>query len=235
MLPGTGSVNFLTWEALSWNIALLKDYQVSTTADTPFPPSVPFLMPFLDVRPQWLLVSHWFVTIPMFFPHYKEWPGQLHHWPPALPAGSVTERDYSVFLSGAVWGNWPGPKKLLRHFFGVGGVSECLFNCVLTMNPTLYCQHHTLLHLFLTTVRKADTGLLASLSRCKTGGPESSESGRAGLESQPPPLRSSRFKPAQDLFYHLNFTPNPSPKLITVPSISFLERAGSEKEKKKCK
>lgn len=39
-LPGIGSVNFLTREALSWNIALLKDYPVSITADTPFPLSV---------------------------------------------------------------------------------------------------------------------------------------------------------------------------------------------------
>lgn len=108
--------------------------------------------------------------------------------------------------------NWLGPKKLPRHFFGVGGVSECLLNCSLTMNPTLYCEHHTLLHLFHTTIRQVDTGLLVSLSRCKTGGPESSRSGWAGLESQPPPLQGSCFKPTQDLFYHLNFTPNPSPK-----------------------
>lgn len=47
---GTGSGNFLTQEALSWNIALLKDNEVSSTADTPFP-LCPFLKPFLDVRP----------------------------------------------------------------------------------------------------------------------------------------------------------------------------------------
>ena len=45
MSQGTGSGNFLTREALSWNIALLKDNKVSSTADTPFP-LCPFLRPF---------------------------------------------------------------------------------------------------------------------------------------------------------------------------------------------
>lgn len=112
MFQGLGSGNFLTQEALSWNMALLKDNLLSTTADTPFP-LCPFLRSFLDVRPHWLLVSHRSVTLPMCLPHYKQWPGQWHHWPPALPANFAAKQDYGIFPSWTPSENRLGPKKLL--------------------------------------------------------------------------------------------------------------------------
>lgn len=88
----------------------------------------PFLMPFLVVRPRWLLVSHPFVTIQMFLLHYKEWPEQLHHWPPVLPASPAAEKDYSVFPSRILSENGLGPKKLLRHYSGMGGEGGSLLS-----------------------------------------------------------------------------------------------------------
>ena len=178
MFQGMGSRNFLTQEALSWNIALLKDNLVSTTADTPFP-LCPFLRPFLDVRPHWLLVSHRPVTLSMCFPPYKEGPGQSHHWPPGLPANFAAEQVYGIFPSQTLSENWLGPKKLLCCFFAVG-VWFLYFkvNCRLTMNLPSYYEHHTLLCLFLKTICEVDTGCLSLISRFRTRGPESSKAGQ---------------------------------------------------------
>lgn len=97
-----------------------------------------------------------------------------------------------------------GPKEIAQAFLWSGWGEWVLIK----LWP--YREHPTLLHLFLSTIHKADARLLASLSRYKTGGPGSSKSGRLGLESQPLPLQSSCLKPAQNFFYHLNFTANPS-------------------------
>ena len=96
MSRGTGSGNFLTQEALSWNIALLKDNEVSSTADTPFP-LCPLLRPFLDVRPHRLLLSHQSVTLSMCVPAYREWPGKSNHWPPC-PSCQVCSRASSWYV-----------------------------------------------------------------------------------------------------------------------------------------
>lgn len=118
------------------------------------------------------------------------------------------QRNCSVFLWSGCW---------LRRF---------KVNCRPTMNLSWYYKHHTWLHFYRTAICEVDTGWLSHISRCRTG--------RAGQDLNPSsPSKSSGFKPAQSLFYHLSSTPNPSPELIIMPSISSLEKVGNDKEKYK--
>lgn len=57
----------------------------------PISPLRPFLRPFF--RCQASRTSRFSsVTVPVVFPHYKDWPGQLHDWPLALPASFAKEK-----------------------------------------------------------------------------------------------------------------------------------------------